>query len=75
MTLGQHTKSCPEGEIVVDPQRGSGTIQSPITNATVLSCSARDADWVQASVALTPGRSAKRALASKVRTVRAVCAA
>jgi Domain of unknown function (DUF4214) len=38
LTLGQHTKSCPEGEIVVDPQRGSGTIQQPITNATVLSC-------------------------------------
>src|SRR6185437_10570876 len=37
VTLGQHTKSCPEGEIVVDPQRGSGTIQQPITQATVLS--------------------------------------
>ena len=37
-TYGQYTKSCPRGEIVVDPQRGSGTIQSPITSATVLTC-------------------------------------
>lgn len=33
------------------------------------------ADRDQASVALTPGRSAKRALASKVRTIRSVCTA
>ncbi len=38
VTLGQYTKSCPEGQVVVDPQRGSGTIQQPITNGTVLSC-------------------------------------
>lgn len=38
VTLGQYTKSCPEGEIVVDAQRGSGTIQQPITYATVLNC-------------------------------------
>jgi hypothetical protein len=37
-TPGQYTKSCPEAEIAVDPKRGSGTIQSPITHTTVLTC-------------------------------------
>jgi hypothetical protein len=38
VTLGQHTKSCPKGQIVIDSQRGSGTIQPPVTNGTVLAC-------------------------------------
>ncbi len=37
-TYGPYTKSCPKREIVLDPQRGSGRIQPPITNATVLAC-------------------------------------
>jgi hypothetical protein len=37
VTLGQHG-SCPQAEIAVDPQLGSGTIQSPITHVDVRSC-------------------------------------
>jgi uncharacterized protein DUF4214 len=36
-TPGQHGR-CPQAEIAVDPQRGSGTIQSPVTSVQVLSC-------------------------------------
>lgn len=40
-TYGQYTKPaspCPKGEIVVDPKRGTGNVQSPITPGTVLGC-------------------------------------
>jgi hypothetical protein len=37
-TPGQYTRSCPKAEIAVDRQRGSGTIQSPITYTTALAC-------------------------------------
>jgi Domain of unknown function (DUF4214) len=37
VTLGQYV-SCPQAEIAVDPQLGSGTIQSPITHVQVRHC-------------------------------------
>lgn len=37
VTLGQYGH-CPEAEIAVDPQYGSGTIQSPVTSTDVRTC-------------------------------------
>lgn len=37
VTLGPYVP-CPEAEIAVDPQLGSGTIQSPITSVDVRHC-------------------------------------
>jgi Domain of unknown function (DUF4214) len=37
VTLGQYGH-CPEAEIAVDPQYGSGTIQSPVTTTDVRTC-------------------------------------
>lgn len=37
VTLGQYG-SCPEAEIAVDPQLGSGTIQPPVTRVDVRTC-------------------------------------
>lgn len=37
VTLGAYV-SCPEAQIAVDPQLGSGTIQQPITSVQVRHC-------------------------------------